>query len=127
VLDDVAVELDLVEDASGPVRKVSEPAGVDPAGARIRLRLDPCAGGAVGQGPCEAGEDAGAVRPEELVGLHGRFHFRKAASSLSRVSAGTSSSVICPTVVTVVRIWSRYQDARVQGRNDPAAAGTAPA
>src|SRR5215218_4268970 len=107
VLEHVAGELDLVEDPARPVREVPDPAGVDAGAAWVgRRRVDPPAGTAVGWRPGEPGERAGAVRAQELVGDHGRFHSRKAASSLSRVWGGTSASVMRPTVATVERIWS---------------------
>ena len=110
VLDDVAVELDLVERAAGPVGEVARARHAwMPARHGSGSVWTHAPGAAVGQRPGEAGEDAGAVGAQELVRVHVRFHSRKAVSSLSRVSGGTSSSVIRPTVEIVVRIWSRYQ------------------
>src|SRR5688572_9805843 len=50
ILDDLAGELDLVQRAAGPQRKVGAAAGVDAAPAGVDAGLDPCAGPAYGSG-----------------------------------------------------------------------------
>ena len=90
--------------AAPDVGERGAPAGVDAAPAGIDAGLDPCAGPRLRQRPAEPREDAGAVGPQELEGDHVRFQSRKAVSSRSRTSGGTSSGSIRPTVSTVVRI-----------------------
>src|SRR5262245_27842890 len=109
VVGDLAVELHLVQDLSRPERQMLGPAGVDAAAAWVDVRLDPWAGAAVRQLPAESRKDAGAVRPQELVGDHEPFQSRNAVMRRSLASGEMSSSRISPTVSTVVLIWSTYQ------------------
>src|SRR3954469_6872008 len=106
---DLAVELDRVEHAAGPVRQVLDAAGVDAAPARVDLGVHPGPGLRAGEGPVKRGEDARAVGAQELVGDHEPSQSRKARSRFSRVSPGISSSAVSrrPTAAIVARISSR--------------------
>src|SRR5919201_3540474 len=104
LLGPVVVQLDRPQLGPEPVRKVARPTGVDPGTARLHaLDLDPLA-----LGPDEPRERRDPTTVEDLVRRHAVLHPRKAASSRSCRSPGSSTSRSRPVAAIVARICSKY-------------------